>query len=98
MWATSVMFKKMPKVNKRPLGENSPNLVTLSRTLIRYLILTSSKWQWLSSFLRVSKCPDLIYNYCKKRGLRLDRFKLFSKRGIGYRTYVHIHSCLTKAF
>jgi hypothetical protein len=29
MWATSVIFKKLPKVNNRPLGENSPNLVTL---------------------------------------------------------------------
>jgi hypothetical protein len=33
MWATSVIFKKMHKVNNNPLGnylgENSPNLVTL---------------------------------------------------------------------
>jgi hypothetical protein len=29
-WATSVVFKKLPKVNKRQyVGENSPNLVTL---------------------------------------------------------------------
>jgi hypothetical protein len=27
--ATFVIFKKLPKVNNRPLGENSPNLVTL---------------------------------------------------------------------
>jgi hypothetical protein len=27
---TFVIFKKLPKVNSRPLGENSPNLVTLN--------------------------------------------------------------------
>jgi hypothetical protein len=26
----STIFKKLPKVNNRPLGENSPTLVTLS--------------------------------------------------------------------
>jgi hypothetical protein len=30
MWAISIIFKKLPKVNNRPLGENSPNLATLS--------------------------------------------------------------------
>jgi hypothetical protein len=29
IWATSIIFDKLPKVNKRPLGENSLNLVTL---------------------------------------------------------------------
>jgi hypothetical protein len=29
MWATSVIFFKLPAVNNRPIGENSPNLVTL---------------------------------------------------------------------
>jgi hypothetical protein len=29
MWATSVIFKKLPKVNNRPMGENSPHLVDL---------------------------------------------------------------------
>jgi hypothetical protein len=28
MWDTSLLFKKMPKVNNRPRGGNSPNLVT----------------------------------------------------------------------
>jgi hypothetical protein len=32
IWATSVFFQKLPKVNNRPLGENSPNLVTLLKT------------------------------------------------------------------
>jgi hypothetical protein len=27
--ATSVIIEKLPKVNNHPLGENSPNLVTL---------------------------------------------------------------------
>jgi hypothetical protein len=30
MCATSVIFKPMPKVNNRPLGENLPNQVTLA--------------------------------------------------------------------
>jgi hypothetical protein len=29
-WAISVIFNKMPRVNNRPIGENSPNLVTLT--------------------------------------------------------------------
>jgi hypothetical protein len=29
MWATSIIFIQLPKANNRPLGENSPNLVTL---------------------------------------------------------------------
>jgi hypothetical protein len=29
MWATFVIFTKLPIVNNRALGENSPNLVTL---------------------------------------------------------------------
>jgi hypothetical protein len=28
--ATTVMYKKLPKVNNRPTGENSPNLATLA--------------------------------------------------------------------
>jgi hypothetical protein len=30
MWDTSVIFKKLPNVNNHPMGEYSPNLVTLS--------------------------------------------------------------------
>jgi hypothetical protein len=29
-WATSAIFNKLPKANNHPLGENSPNLVTLT--------------------------------------------------------------------
>jgi hypothetical protein len=29
-----VIFDKLPKVNKRPLGENSPNLVTLMHSTL----------------------------------------------------------------
>jgi hypothetical protein len=32
MWANSIIFTKLPKVNNRPLGETSPNLVTLMQT------------------------------------------------------------------
>jgi hypothetical protein len=34
MWTTNAIFLKMPKVNNRPFGENSPNLVTLEPTQI----------------------------------------------------------------
>jgi hypothetical protein len=30
MWATYASFTKLPEVNNRPLGENSPNLVSLA--------------------------------------------------------------------
>jgi hypothetical protein len=29
IWATSVIFQKLPKNNNHPIGKNSPNLVTL---------------------------------------------------------------------
>jgi hypothetical protein len=29
IWATFVIYTKQPKLNNRPIGENSPNLVTL---------------------------------------------------------------------
>jgi hypothetical protein len=32
--ATSVIFIKLPKENNRPIGENSPNLVTLTTTSV----------------------------------------------------------------
>jgi hypothetical protein len=32
IWATCVIFEKMPAVNNRPKGENLPNLVTLLET------------------------------------------------------------------
>jgi hypothetical protein len=32
LWATSVIFEKLPKDNNRPLGENSPTVATLLRT------------------------------------------------------------------
>jgi hypothetical protein len=30
MWATTIFFTKLPKVNNHPLGENSSDLVTLA--------------------------------------------------------------------
>jgi hypothetical protein len=33
MWTTSVIFKMPVKVNNHPMGENSPNLVTLHRSI-----------------------------------------------------------------
>jgi hypothetical protein len=34
MWATSVISKRLTKVSNRPIGENSPYLVTLLRVLV----------------------------------------------------------------
>jgi hypothetical protein len=34
IFALSVIFTKLPKVNSRPTGENSPDLVTLSGALL----------------------------------------------------------------
>jgi hypothetical protein len=34
MWATSVIFRKLPKVNNRALEENSPNPVTLTEMCV----------------------------------------------------------------
>jgi hypothetical protein len=31
----SVLFKKLPKESNRPIGENSPNLVTLASSALR---------------------------------------------------------------
>jgi hypothetical protein len=31
IWATSIFIKKLPKINNHPMGENSPNLVTLRK-------------------------------------------------------------------
>jgi hypothetical protein len=33
MWATSAIFMQQPKKRNHPLGENSPNLVTLPPNL-----------------------------------------------------------------
>jgi hypothetical protein len=44
--ATSVIFKKISKVNNHPMGENSPNLVTLvagKRTEIRIMRMKEKK-------------------------------------------------------
>jgi hypothetical protein len=36
MWVTSVIFTELPKANNPPLGENSPNLVTLKASQVGY--------------------------------------------------------------
>jgi hypothetical protein len=40
--ATALIFEKLPKENYRPIGENSPNLVTLLGIDISFLFLSSS--------------------------------------------------------
>jgi hypothetical protein len=34
IWATSIIFVKMAKVNRHPIGKNSPNLVALRESNI----------------------------------------------------------------
>jgi hypothetical protein len=42
LWASTVIYKQQPKVNNRPLGENSLNLVSLTeKSLEKYLHLLS---------------------------------------------------------
>jgi hypothetical protein len=45
MWATPIIFKKLPKVNNRPTGENFPNPVTLATTLapVNYLCMRNCR-------------------------------------------------------
>jgi hypothetical protein len=35
LWASSVIFKKLPKEHNQPMGENSPNLVTMVENAIK---------------------------------------------------------------
>jgi hypothetical protein len=36
MWATYEIFRKLPKVNNHPMGENSPNLVMVPHLFNRH--------------------------------------------------------------
>jgi hypothetical protein len=53
MWHTSVIFKKLPKVRNHPMGEKSPNLVTLTTNpvLPNALIAASTPDQGCQIFL-----------------------------------------------
>jgi hypothetical protein len=62
VWPTFVIFKKQPKVNNRPIGENSPNLVTLAcRWPIQWIQLRL--WMCASSGAYVSKRFFLMKNF-----------------------------------
>jgi hypothetical protein len=41
--ATFAVFKRQPKVNSRPIGENSTNLVTMSVVLIYFVLRCNRK-------------------------------------------------------
>jgi hypothetical protein len=45
MWATSAIFQNLPKVNNRPLGENSLNLVT--QYICRHVRTSVQRSAWL---------------------------------------------------
>jgi hypothetical protein len=51
MWAISVIFNRLSQLNSRQLGENSPNLVTLDRSIL--VVETGAK----SSAFAGSKSP-----------------------------------------
>jgi hypothetical protein len=55
MWATSEIFKKQPKVNIHPLGENSPNLVTLLGRALKIFGHFSQ-----TSLVTLSLCESLV--------------------------------------
>jgi hypothetical protein len=44
MWSTYVIFMKQPKVNSLPMGENSPNQVTLFLTFKLKPIKYEKNW------------------------------------------------------
>jgi hypothetical protein len=53
MWASSVIFRKLPEVNNSPSGENSPNLViptTLLYVWLRLCIIFCKKFVGLCTF------------------------------------------------
>jgi hypothetical protein len=60
--ATSVIFKILPKVSKRPIGEKSPNLVTLlssTRMFFEDAFFCGNSTLFHIRFLRVSGSPGL---------------------------------------
>jgi hypothetical protein len=55
LWANSSIFTKLSKVSNHPIGENSPNLVTLIDTLMGLdLKISSSCGEWDYSVAGVS--------------------------------------------
>jgi hypothetical protein len=47
--ATIEFFKKMPRENKRPMGENSANPVTLPPLMSKRKIVIKSEWRRTAS-------------------------------------------------
>jgi hypothetical protein len=43
--ATFVIFNYLAKENNRPMGENSPNLVTLLKTLVEWIVGIALPWE-----------------------------------------------------
>jgi hypothetical protein len=72
MSATSLIYKKLTKENNRPLGENSPNLVTLSASefLVPFFAETFFVDATISclieklTFYRVLQLDDMV---CRRR-------------------------------
>jgi hypothetical protein len=52
IWATSEIFRQLPKVNYRPKGEKSPNLVTLFGSINRSYSLAWHQHRMKSAFRR----------------------------------------------
>jgi hypothetical protein len=45
MWAITVIFQKLSKVNNCPIGDNFPNLVTLSQSKSRNSYTNRQRWR-----------------------------------------------------
>jgi hypothetical protein len=67
MWATSVIFKNLPKVNIHPIGENSPILVTLDSKENNRIARDPN---WNGCFVRRSGRPD---EACEKNAQNVAR-------------------------
>jgi hypothetical protein len=86
VWAISVIFKKLPKVNTSPIGENSPNLATLALSIIGFL--------WLVLHTHVQRYRQTaLYFVClhKRVAVRMNS-KVHATQTL--RRYLCMHICM----
>jgi hypothetical protein len=83
MSATSVIFTKLPKISNHPLGENSPNLVTVFATESKKVVKCDEKFanylvvNWHSDGIsRLNRNVDLSYLF-RERFKNQDQRKAF---------------------
>jgi hypothetical protein len=86
MWGTSAIFRMLPIVNNRPMGDNSPNLVILFTTGIARWFINQTKNDNLGEFGRALEwkmwvCFLTIRNILRIFGLVYGRLVYFSRFG-----------------